>query len=65
MRDTKADRVGDLVSQIRELKNPLPAHSIPSTLLEQLDKLEEELERELKNTNGGEIDAKADGRGGL
>jgi hypothetical protein len=65
MRDTKAVRVGDLVRQIRELKNPLPAHSIPSTLLEQLDKLEEELERELKNTNGGEIDAKADGRGGL
>jgi hypothetical protein len=41
------DRIKELESQIAELKRRWPAHSVPPTLLEQLDELEEELERAL------------------
>ena len=63
--DTKIDRVRDLERQIEELKSRWPAHSVPPAMFQQLDELEEELERELKKANRGKTDAKADGRGGL
>ena len=55
-------RIKELESQIAELKSRWPAHSVPPTMLQQLEELEEELEKELKKTDGGRTDAKADGR---
>ena len=60
--DTKIDRVKDLERQIEELKRRWPAHSVPPTMVQQLEELEEELEEELKKIAVGEADAKADGR---
>ena len=50
-----------LESQIAELKSRWPAHSVPPTMVQQLEELEEELEEELKKIAEGEADAKADG----
>lgn len=58
-------RIKELEKQIEELKSRWPAHSVPPTMLQQLEDLEEELEEELKKTAKGRTDAKADGRGGL
>jgi len=56
--DVKTDRIRDLEKQIEELKSRWPAHSVPAAMLQQLDDLEEELERELKATRGkGDIQA--------
>ncbi len=63
--DTKIDRVKDLERQIEELKSRWPAHSVPPTMLQQLDELEEELEGELKKASGEQDNAKTDGRGRL
>jgi len=41
-------RIKELEKQIAELKRRWPAHTVPPTMLQQLDKLEEALERELK-----------------
>jgi ribosome-associated translation inhibitor RaiA len=41
------ERVEELERQIAELKRRWPAHSVPPTMLQQLDELEEELEREV------------------
>jgi len=62
---TKTDRMRYLERQIEELKSRWPAHSVPPALFQQLDELEEELEREMKKADRGKTDAKADGRGGL
>jgi SMC interacting uncharacterized protein involved in chromosome segregation len=43
-----SERIKELESQIAELKRRWPAHSVPPTMLQQLDELEEALERELK-----------------
>jgi SAM-dependent methyltransferase len=45
---TRSDRVKYLERQIEELKSRWPAHSVPPAMLQQLDELEEELERELR-----------------
>ena len=63
--DTKTDRVRDLERQIEELKSRWPAHSVPPAMFQQLEELEEELERELKKANRGKTGTQADGRGGL
>ena len=63
--DPKTDRVRDLERQIEGLKSRWPAHSVPPAMFQQLDELEEELERELKKARRGKAGAKADGRGGL
>jgi hypothetical protein len=55
-----SQRIKELESQIAELKRRWPAHSVPPTMLQQLDELEEELERELKEPTEGESDANAD-----
>jgi hypothetical protein len=58
-------RIEELEKQIEELKSRWPAHSVPPTMLQQLDELEEELERELKKATEEKSSAKADGHGGL
>ncbi len=55
------ERIKELESQIAELKSRWPAHSVPPTMLQQLEELEEELEKGLKKTDEGRTDAKADG----
>ena len=58
--NTETDRIKELEKQIEELKSRWPAHSVPPTMLQQFDELEEELEKELKKATEGKIDAKAD-----
>ena len=51
LRDSRTmsrQRIKELESQIAELKRRWPAHSVPPTMFQQLEELEEELERELK-----------------
>jgi hypothetical protein len=55
-----SERIEELEKQIAELKRRWPAHSVPPTMLQQLDELEEDLERELKEPTEEESDAKAD-----
>ena len=43
MNDSKNERIRKLRQQIEELKERFPAHSIPPTLMAELDELEEEL----------------------
>ena len=50
------ERIEELEKQIAELKRRWPAHSVPPTMLQQLDELEEALERELKKAAGRESD---------
>jgi len=56
------ERIKELESQIAELKSRWPAHSVPPTMLQQLEDLEEELEKELRKAAEGKTNAKADGR---
>jgi len=51
-------RIEELEKQIAELKRRWPAHSVPPTMLQQLDELEEELKRELKRATEEESEAK-------
>ena len=60
-----SERIKELESQIAELESRWPAHSVPPTMLQQLEELEEKLEKELRKAAEGRTDAKADGRGGL
>jgi len=60
-----SERIEELEKQIAELEKRWPAHSAPPTMLQQLDELEEELERELRKASEEKDRAKADGRGGL
>jgi ubiquinone/menaquinone biosynthesis C-methylase UbiE len=45
--EMSSERIEELERQIAELKRRWPAHSVPPTMLQQLDELEEELEREV------------------
>ncbi len=60
-----SERIKELEKQIVELKRRWPAHSVPPTMFQQLDELEEELEREVKKATEEKSSAKADGHGGL
>jgi ATP phosphoribosyltransferase regulatory subunit HisZ len=60
-----SERIEELEKQIAELKRRWPAHSVPPPMLQQLDELEEELERELKKATEEKSSAKAEGHGGL
>jgi hypothetical protein len=60
-----SERMEELKRQIAELERRWPAHSAPPTMLQQLDELEEELERELRKAAEDKDRAKANGRGGL
>jgi len=53
-----SERIEELKKQIEELKSRWPAHSVPPTMLQQLDELEEELERELRKASEEESEAK-------
>ena len=57
-----SERIKELKRRIAELKSRWPAHTVPPTMLQQLEELEEELERKLRKAAQGEIDAQADGR---
>jgi hypothetical protein len=41
-----SERIEELERRIAELKSRWPAHSVPPTMLQRLDELEEALERE-------------------
>jgi hypothetical protein len=58
-----SDRIQELEQQIADLNRRWPAHSPPPSMLERLEELEAELERELKKANVEQEDAKADGGG--
>ena len=72
-----SERIEELERQIAELKRQWPAHSVSPTMLQRLDELEEELEREQttsirpmediqpKEATEGENNAKAKGHVGL
>jgi len=60
-----SERIKELERQIAELKSRWPAHSVPPTMLQQLEELEDELGRELRKATGGEIDAQANDNGRL
>jgi hypothetical protein len=53
-----SERIKELEKQIVELKRRWPAHSVPSTMFQQLDELEEELEREVKKATEEKSSAK-------
>ena len=62
-----SERIQELEGQIAELKRRWPAHSVPPTLLQQLDELEEELERALADEarpNEATVDESAGSTGG-
>lgn len=42
------NRIEELKKQISDLKSQWPKHTIPPGMIQQLDELEEELERELR-----------------
>lgn len=53
---TTQQRLEELEQEIVEIKGSLPAHSIPTAMLLNLEELEEELEQ-LQKSISGEIDA--------
>ncbi len=53
----KADRIEELEEQIAALKRQWPAHSVPPSLLQRLDDLEDELELERKVVAEDKVDA--------
>jgi L-lactate utilization protein LutB len=55
-----SERIKELEEQIVQLKRQWPAHSVPPSMVEKLDELEEELERELKKATGEKSSAKAE-----
>jgi hypothetical protein len=65
-----SERIKELEEQIAELKRRWPAHSVPPTMLQQLDDLEAELERALaddirmKKAGEEESSARSDRDGG-
>ena len=59
------ERIEKLQKQIAELRSRWPAHSVPPAMAEELDELEEELDKQLKKAAEEEGDAKADGHGRL
>jgi hypothetical protein len=60
-----SQRIEELKRQLAELERRSLADSAPPTMLQQLDELEEELERELRKGAGEKDRAKANGHGGL
>jgi molecular chaperone GrpE (heat shock protein) len=55
------ERIEELEKQIAELEGRWPAHSVPPTMLQQLEELEAELEEELKRAGAEQEDAKSGG----
>ena len=65
LKKVSSERIEELKRQIAELKGRWPAHSVPPAMFQQLEELEEELERELRKAAEGRTDAQASSRGGL
>lgn len=59
----KSDRIKDLERQIEELQSRWPAHSVTPAMFQQLDELEEEMEKAIEEAR--DDNAKADSRGRL
>ena len=57
MKMVKADRIEELEEQITALKRQWPAHSVPPSLLQRLDDLEDELELEREKVAEDKKDA--------
>ncbi len=57
---TKTERVQQIEEQIADLKARWPAHSVPPSMWQRLEDLEEELEKAKKEAN-----VEKDGPGGL
>jgi hypothetical protein len=57
-----SERIKELEKQIAELKSQWPAHSVPPTMFQRLEELEEELERERADNADADTDADADRR---
>jgi len=55
-----SERIKELEKQIADLRSRWPAHSVPPTMLQRLDELEEKLEREVKKASEEGSDAKED-----
>jgi hypothetical protein len=51
------ERIKELEKQIAELKSQWPAHSVPAAMLQRLDELEEELEREMRKASDDQKDS--------
>jgi len=49
---SKQERLEELEQQIEEIRRSLPAHSIPTAMLLNLEELEEELEKLQKGSEG-------------
>jgi len=58
-----SERIEELEKQIAELEARWPAHSVPPAMLQQLEDLEAELERELHKAKVEQEDADAGGGG--
>ena len=58
-----SQRIKELEKQIAELNSRWPAHSVPPTLLQELEELEAELERELKKASAEPDDAEQESGG--
>lgn len=61
----ETDGTRELEEQLAELKRRWPAHSVPPAMVQQLDELEEALEREREKAAEEDGSAKAEGHGGL
>ena len=48
------DRIEELKRKIADLERQWPKHSVPPALIQQLDDLEEELERELETRSNAQ-----------
>lgn len=46
------DQIKELEQRIEDLKNRMPAHSIPPTMMAELDELEEQLAHEIQKQAG-------------
>ena len=54
------NRIEELREQIEDLKRRWPAHSVPASMIEQLDGLEEELRVELERRSRSDDNLEAD-----
>ncbi len=54
------ERIRELEKQIAALKSQWPAHSVPPTMFQQLEELEQELERERAGRAVAGLDADVD-----
>ena len=48
-------RIEEIKEKIADLKARWPAHSVPPHMWQELEELEDELEKAIKDTNAGEL----------